>query len=313
MLRTTMTPALGLVLLGLTFGTSTANAQQLRAERNIMVIDGGLTEMIETAEVAAFRDGILEAIEFDVGDYVPVGEPIGQLHSEMAAINMAKAKKAAEARGPLQRARAQMRAAEVELERIERLRQIDPRSFSLSEYDQARAAVLVATAQVQEAEEQIDLNRAEYELSRRIVDEHQIVAPIEGKIVERYKNPGEGVRANEPVVKIVRLNRLRVFAFLTESQAQLVREGMAVQIEPKIAGVQLSEDRRFFGGKITFVDPQSSASKNTKIRIYAEIENTEDFFLRAGWSVQMVIDLDSLNQGPVGATTRAARPVVRNR
>ena len=75
------------------------------------------------------------------------------------------------------------------------------------------------------------LAKDELELAENALDEHTIRAPFSGVIMKRIKNPGESVRANEPVVELGNLDKLRVFAFIPLEYVYRVTEGAVVEFQ----------------------------------------------------------------------------------
>src|SRR5947208_2673444 len=82
----------------------------------------------------------------------------------------------------------------------------------------------VAQAMLIEAEEKLKLDRAELDLAKRALEEHKIVAPFDGIVIERLKGPGESVRQNDAVVKLGNLNKLRAYAFVPLEHSFRVKE-----------------------------------------------------------------------------------------
>ena len=62
---------------------------------------------------------------------------------------------------------------------------------------------------INEAKEQRELAKAELDLAKQALEEHTIIAPFDGIVIKRMKNPGESVRANEAVVQLGNLDKLR--------------------------------------------------------------------------------------------------------
>jgi multidrug efflux pump subunit AcrA (membrane-fusion protein) len=111
-------------------------------------------------------------------------------------------------------------------------------------------------------------------------------------ITERMKNPGESVRANEAVVRMGKIDKLRIQAWVPIEYSFRVKVGMPVEVAPNIPGADLPIERKKFRGKITFVDPEAQPVK-TEVRVFAEIMNNEDHDLRPGLKADMVIYLNS--------------------
>ena len=57
-----------------------------------------------------------------------------------------------------------------------------------------------------------------------------IQSPIDGVVVERYRNLGDWVKAGEPVIRVIRLDRLRAEGFITADQLDHVAVDQKVQL-----------------------------------------------------------------------------------
>ncbi len=66
------------------------------------------------------------------------------------------------------------------------------------------------------------------------LDNHAIRAPITGRVVQIYKQPGEGVKATDPILQIQETKRLGVEGYLEVQYADLVRVNSEVFVEPDI-------------------------------------------------------------------------------
>jgi multidrug resistance efflux pump len=111
-----------------------------------------------------------------------------------------------------------------------------------------------------EAEEKVLLDTADLELAKQARDEHTIRAPFDGVVIARMKNPGETVRANEAVVTLGNLDKLRVWTWIPLDYLHRVKEGAIVEIQPRLdrthGGNPHPIENKRFRGKVTFVDPQ---------------------------------------------------------
>jgi RND family efflux transporter MFP subunit len=264
-------------------------------------------EWIEKAEVAALREGVIEGVELWPGMPVKKGGTIGSLYKETAELTVAKAKIAASNKGAEEKALAQQELALAVVATNERLNQRRPGMVSQEEMRKAEAEVKVAAAMAREAREQQALNQAELALAQQALEEHTIKAPFDGIIYDRMKNPGESVRANEAVVKLGNLDKLRAWTFVPLEYFSRVKEGQTVELQPRLegvaAGVHLPIEQKKYRGKITFVDPIVQPVAETAVRIYAEFEN-KDKDLRPGLKGVMTVHL---NPEPAPTTTVGAR------
>ena len=78
---------------------------------------------------------------------------------------------------------------------------------SAEDVAKAEGDLKVAEAQIKEALENRGIAEAELALAKRTLDEHTIIAPFDGIVLSRKKNPGESVRANEAVDPAGRLEQ----------------------------------------------------------------------------------------------------------
>jgi RND family efflux transporter MFP subunit len=279
----------------------------------VLVLDHDATiEWIEKADVAALREGVLSSMELKIGMPVEKGGVIGMLHDEIAALTVAKAKLAADGKASEEKAIAQKELAETVVARNQRLQKYGANLVSKEDVEKAIAEVKVAAALQAEAVEKRALDNAEYELAKQVLREHVIRAPFSGVVYERLKNPGESVRANEPVVRLGNLDKLRAYAYAPLAFASRIKEGQVVDIQILLdggeGGSQPLEQKRF-RGKITFVDPQVAPVADQAVRIFAEFENKEHE-LRPGFKAKMTVYLNTEGEGRPARTVGVNAPAI---
>jgi RND family efflux transporter MFP subunit len=267
-------------------------------------------DWIKKSDVAALREGVIESMELQLGMPVKAGGVIGYLHREIAELTVAKNKLQAEAVAPQEKAKAQKEVAGSVVARNKRLNARQAGMVSDEDVAKAEGELKVAVAQLHEALENQGFASADLNLAMRALKEHTIVAPFDGVVLKRMKNPGEGVRANEAVIQLGDLSRLSAEAYVPLDHALQVREGQIVEIQPRLTGRRggtLSVEKKRFRGKISFVDPQIQPVAETAVRIRAEFDNPGD--LHPGMMVQMTIYLtqDIATRAEESLPTRTAR------
>ncbi len=276
------------------------------AAQPTIVVDDATIDWIEKSDVSALREGVIERMELQIGMTAVRGKPIGYLHREIAKLTVAKSALAAKNVGPQMRAVAQKDAAVAVVARNKRLIDRDPKYVSQEEQTKAEAEVNVFKAMMIEAEEKVEQDKADLRLAEQAFDEHTIRAPFDGVVIHRTKNPGETVRANEAVVTLGNLDRLRVWTWVPLDFLHRVKEGGVVEIQPRLdrahGGIPLPIENKRFRGKITFVDPQILPEAETAVRIYAEFDNKSHELL-PGMKARMTIYL-----APEDAPTAPAPP-----
>src|SRR5687767_5671958 len=148
-------------------------------------IEGGVIE------VAARRPGVISEVLAQEGTIVKKGQVLARLEDRDAilAINSSKAA-VAQARSELNLSEAELHTAKREHERLQKL--LSSNLVSQQQLDQAADSIITAEAQrgIRQAAigmAQARLAEAEYNLELTIIR-----APMDGKIIRRYANPGSG-------------------------------------------------------------------------------------------------------------------------
>ena len=131
------------------------------------------------------------------------------------------------------------------------------------------------TAVVSEAEERL----ASHQVNRR-----RVVSPLVGVVVEVNRRSGEWVQPGQTVLRIVRMDRLRVEGFLPASQAHPELKGRPVELTVQLAADQVT----VIPGTVVFVSPEIHPV-NGKVSIWAEVDNP-DAVLRPGLKARMSIN-----------------------
>ena len=269
-------------------------------------------DWIEKSDVAALREGVIEKMELQIGMPVKKGGTIGVLHREIAELTVAKNKLQAESIAPTEKAEAQKEVAASVVARNMRLNERKPGMVSAEDVAKAEGELKVAVAQIQEAEENREIAEAELDLAKQTLEEHTIVAPFDGIIIKRMKNPGESVRANEAVVQLGNLNKLCADAYVPLDYAYRVKEGQVVEIQPRITRAKASPcpSRRSDSGARSRSSIRRSSRWPRRRSGSAPSSRIPTGELRPGLMVQMTIFLNPevAAAGPDGAApTRTAR------
>jgi RND family efflux transporter MFP subunit len=307
-----------LVLLGMAGNAQTGGAAASSGGQNdqVVVLQAGPTgpkiSWIEKSKVAALREGVIEKMELQLGMPVRKDGVIGVLHHEIADLTVRKNELQAKQIAPVEKARAQKEVAASTVARNIRLNTRSPGLVSQEDVAKAEGELKVAEAQIKEALENTGIAEAELAMAKRIAVEHTIVAPFDGVVLKRMKDPGESVRANEAVVELGNLSKVIAEGYVPLEYVDRIKEGLVVEIQPHIRGSRgepLPIEKKRFRGKISFVDPQIQAVAETAIRIRAAFDNP-DFELRPGLWVSMTIFLNSdvaAASAETAGSTRTAR------
>ena len=153
--------------------------------------------------------------------------------------------------------------------------------------DRAKTEATVARREAESAALQVESSGAQLDVATIKVDRHSIPSPLDGHVVQVYKHVGEWVKAGDPILRIVYLDRLRVEGFV--HIRDFVPEEVAqrpVKIIVRTKSRQVSLD-----SAISFVSPLVEGGEG-EYRVWAEVENKEvngHPLLLPGMNVEMQI------------------------
>jgi macrolide-specific efflux system membrane fusion protein len=138
--------------------------------------------------------------------------------------------------------------------------------------------VALLTAEIKEAE----VKASEASMRRR-----RILAPLDGMVADVYRRNGEWVNAGDPVLRLVRMDTLRVEGFVDAARHNPADvAGRPVRVFFTMAGGRRVE----LPGQIVFVSPEVQAGNKHRVR--AEVRNRHEqgqWLLRPGMSVEMTV------------------------
>jgi RND family efflux transporter MFP subunit len=191
----------------------------------------------ESVDVKADSQGRLQAMQVSIGDSVKKGDPIATLDTSLAAQDLEMA------RSVLRGSQADERRAKDELaEAVARndRRQKNPDFFSKEDLAQAElqaktAASSYEVARSHAAEQATRVRQLETSLSR-----NQIRAPFDGRVAERFVDPGAVVTPGTALVRLISAGDLLVRAAVPPEEARRLKEGDAVHVTVRTLGLQIA-------------------------------------------------------------------------
>jgi multidrug efflux pump subunit AcrA (membrane-fusion protein) len=232
----------------------------------------GTLAAVDQVTISSEADGTVRAILADLGDRVSAGQVLIQLDHEkqqytydqqQAALARALAQYGAtdpqhlppiEQTPDVKKAKAELEQAQQAFTRAEEL---SARSLiSQQNYDDAKAALNTKQASYEAGLQSarnlrasIQASEATMKLAGRQLRDTDIRAPFDGYVERRLVNLGELVKAQMPVMGIVRLDPLKVTAEVPERMAPWISDGRPVELR-----VDAYRDRTFTG-KVTRISP----------------------------------------------------------
>ena len=256
----------------------------------------------------------------DLGDRVAAGAPLIELDAEKlqyradgqrAALDQARARYGASARRRAAAARqgarpssarrrsSPTRSSSSNARRTSASRNLLSRSdleTAQTRFDTAKAAHDQALASARQLRADIEAQSSSLRLAQRELRDAVIRAPFDGYVAERLVSPGQYVQPQAPVMRIVRLQPLKLTAEVPEKFAPWIETGreMAVKVD--------AFPQQVFAGKVVRIAPGVNL-KSRAFAIEGEVPNP-DGKLKPGTFARVQITTDRVERAvtiPVAA------------
>jgi membrane fusion protein, multidrug efflux system len=292
-----------------------AQVRDVRRQVDVVGTLAAREEVVVSAEV----DGRVARLAHDLGDRVGAGDALIELDPEKlqyraeaqkAALEQARARYGASGDGdlpPLERVPAvvstgaQLAEAEQQLDRAKNLasRNLLPRSdldAAQTRFDTAKAARDAALASARQLRADIESQTSSLRLAQRNLRDAVIRAPFDGYVAERLVSQGQYIQTQAPVMRIVRLQPLKITAEVPEKFAPWIETGreLAVRVDAYPSQV--------FSGKVVRISPAVNL-KSRAFAIEGEVPNS-DGRLKPGTFARVEITTDHVDRAvtiPAGA------------
>ena len=249
----------------------------------------GSFEPYEQARLHAKLTGYVSMVKVDIGDRVKRGALVVQLDLPEMAPGLARAKAdLLVAEAALRKTRAEVDLARITSDRLTELKTQEPLAVTQQDVDVAVAEKQAALAKADSGVAEVAVARAEVEHLEAMMSFLAIRAPFDGVVTRRFVHPGTLVVAGddggEPVLEVVRDDRLRLVLSVPEAIVPLTRNGLEAEIS-----VDALPDRTFGGVISRCADSLSSDTRNMRAEI--DLEN-DGGLVRPGMyaTVRLVLD-----------------------
>jgi macrolide-specific efflux system membrane fusion protein len=262
-----------------------------------------LVSLIDDVQIPAQEAGVLVELDVHEGQQVKTGDKLARLNDTPSQLQRLVA--LAERQVSAEKA-----ANDVNVRYAEATRQVAMSEYQLNKEANAKVAgtksavelqkllltVEQAALQIEQARHEQKLasleteaNTAKVDLADDEIARRQIRAPLDGEVVEVMLRAGEWVTPGDPVLRVIRMDRLRVEAFVNASHLSPGE----VNGKPVTVVVKLERGHSAtFEGRIVFVDPRVQSGGD--YRLWAEVENRKEagqWLMRPGLQAEMSIAL----------------------
>lgn len=260
-------------------------------------VESVVVNLIAEVEVAAEEAGPLVELAVAEGSRVKTGQRLARLDDRDAVLQIARAEIAhkhaseqAKNQVKLLLAEETLKLTRLELDRATTANLDLARVVSETQMSKLRLEVRKAELEVEQAHEDraaagraVEAATNELAMAQRARERRQILAPMEGVVVDIRRNVGEWLEPGKVVVRLVRDDRLRAEGFIKLEQLTSSLEGQAATLVVDLPGAKAAA----FAGRVTFVSPEANPI-NRQVKLIAEFDN-RDGQLRAGLPAKMTI------------------------
>jgi membrane fusion protein, multidrug efflux system len=265
----------------------------------------GTLAAVDQVTVSSETEGKVSRILADLGDRVTAGQALIQLDNEKQQYNFDQQKAA------LARALAQYGATDPQhLPDIEKTPDVQKASADLQQakqsYERANELfkrTLVPRQTLDDAETALQSKKASYDaslqtaknlrasiqaseatmkLADRQFRDTQIRAPFDGYVEKRLVNLGELVKAQMPVIAVVRVDPLKAIAEIPEKMAPWIKDGQPVELHVD------AYPQRTFEGKVSRISPAVNAA--TRAFPFEALVPNRDAVLKPGTFARVHIE-----------------------
>jgi RND family efflux transporter MFP subunit len=286
----------------------------------------------QEVDVMAKVAGFIREINVDVGDRVQKGQLLATLEIPEMADDLKRADAATvRARADVTRAQDEQRRAEsahdmahLSFQRLSAVAEKKPGLVAQQDIDEAHSRDLVAEAQLAgaksalaAAQEQVNVNNADTQKVKTLMEYTRVTAPFAGVVTRRYADTGSMIQAGTasqtqamPVVKLSENSKLRLILPVPESAVPTVHIGQQVDVRVPTLNRSFPGTVARFSGKVSM----ATRTMETEVDVlnpnlilipgmYAEVNLTLDRRSKVLAIPVMAVDLDNSDGKPGAALT----------
>ncbi|MDZ4848759.1 MAG: HlyD family efflux transporter periplasmic adaptor subunit [Pirellulaceae bacterium] len=259
---------------------ASAGGSQETNRKSWLEFDACPVFVIDSLDIPAQENGIIAKLDVRVNQDIEVGQLLGHLDRTAAMLEESLAAKQAQVAlamaaddGDLKFAKLLVEEASIAFESYEQINSrgsatdAEMRSKGLS-VTQAELKVQHAIQTIEQLKLKARLAQASVVAASERLNRLKFIAPFSGSIADVFRHEGEWVPMGQPVVRLIRLDELRVDVYIPIQDVDMASLVSApVIVTARRAGM----DAVHFSGRVTHYDP--SVSSTGEVRVHATIQN----------------------------------------
>ena len=235
----------------------------------------------QSGPVAALIGGPVENVLVDIGDRVKQGDVLVRLSTAVTIGNRnLRAAELREKEAALETARAETRLANLELQRLENLK--NSAAFSHARYEDKRAEVARQMSKAAEAEASVVRAKANLDLAELDLTRAAIRAPYNGVVVMRHAVAGAYINTGAPVVSLVNDEDMEIEADVPADRLAGLFPGRGVR-------VVLDSGRNVMAVVRSVIPTENPLTRTRPVRFTAKVAGAEGRRLATDQSATVMI------------------------
>ena len=242
-----------------------------------------------SVELASPVPGVLASIDVAESAFVQRGEVTARLESGVERASVALAKARSEVSSEVAVNNVNVDYDRKRKQRIDTL--YEKKSVSFDAKDQADREYALSKFRLQQAQDLVEIRTLELVRAEAQLEQKTIRSPIDGFVVEHYKEPGEYVE-DQAIMRVAQLDPLRIETVVPVAFLNQLQTGQNAQIHPE------TDDTKPVVATVTTIDRVADVASGT-IAVQLTLPNP-DYRVLAG--VKCVMQFDALPAAQI--TTR---------
>ena len=248
----------------------------------------GKTRANQRADLSFKVSGPLVELPVEEGQEVKKGALIGRIDSRDFEADLRNAQ------GKLAKAKAALKLARSEYDRVQRIQKQDPGAMSASMVEQRREAVDGARSEIKSLKAVVDMSKLQLSYT-------YLRAPFAGVIAHRYVDNFQKIQAKQPIVFLQDISAIEILVDVPETLMARVREGEEPDVVAKFA---VAPDQTF---PLTLKEFSTEADPQTQTyQVVLEMPRPEDINILPG----MTATVEGNPESHVGKSPRIVIPAI---
>jgi RND family efflux transporter MFP subunit len=206
---------------------------------------------------------IAEVLETE-GALVPAGRVLMHLDRTAEQLDVSRRRTQWQGQGELMAAQARMETAQAQVKAARSIYR-DSRGISQEELQNRELAYTTTVSELTRLKTTKQIEELDYLTAKENLDRRTLRSPSRGIITRYFKQKGESVQANDPILKLCDLSRILFVANVPSARSELLKTGDTVELKVGITPVSVR-------GKLIFVSPVIDAASGLR-EIKAELIN----------------------------------------